>query len=80
MILVQEAKETLMMIWICIFVYNAKTVANSSRSLCFHHAIINFVSIEKFFPATVIELNCFIYQAMISVWKTNSTRALFVDQ
>jgi len=82
MILVQEAKETLMMIWICIFVYNSKTVANSSRSLCFHHAIavVNFVSIEKFFPAAVIELNCFTNQAMISVWKTNSTRALFVDQ
>ena len=60
-ILVQEAKETLMMIWICVFVNNTKTVADSTGSLGFHHAItiVNFVSIEKFFPTAVLELFCF---------------------
>ena len=35
-ILIQKAKETLMMIWIRIFVYDTKTVADSPRYLVFH--------------------------------------------
>lgn len=78
-ILIQKAKETLMMIWICVFVYNTKTVTDSDRSLCSHHviSIVRLVSVKKFFTTAVIKLFCFTNQRMISVRKTNTTRALF---
>jgi hypothetical protein len=80
-ILIEETEESLMMIWIRVFVDNTKTVADSTRSLSFHHTItvVNFVSIEEFFPTTVVKLFGFVYQAMISIWKTNSARTFFVD-
>jgi len=79
-ILIEKTEESLMMIWIRVFVNNTKTVTDSTRSLSFHHAItvVNFVSIEEFFPTTIIKLFSFTDQTLISIWKTNSTRTFFV--
>lgn len=80
-VLIQKAKETLMMIWIRIFVYNAKTVADSSWNLSSHKAIIFiiFVSVLKLFATAGVKLLGFIHQGVICVWKANSTWAFFVD-